>query len=197
MKKIFLLLFLYFIIALPLFAEENSDAGMGIEGSMKYTNSVDDAFAGQKPVTDEEFQKTLDKLKAKKEKGKRKKGKEFKGKSFEEENNNGYLGETAEKNLLLSVPLFLINGDGIEIPMGHYKIEGKKVDDKVYLDFYQSSTLIARVPAIETQNDFNQTAVNFVKLLPYNTQRVKVIYGSIDFNAYTFIKIKNEVSDIN
>ncbi len=88
-----------------------------------------------------------------------------------------------------------MNGDGVEIPMGHYKIVGQKDGNRVYLDFYQSSTLVARVPAIETQDDFNQTPINFVQLHPYNAQRVKVIYGSIDFNAYTFIRIKEEISD--
>lgn len=193
MNKIFItLIFLFLVISIPVFAEDYS--GGGIEDTVQYTNSVENAFTGQKPITDEEFQKTLDRLKAKK---KGKKNKPFKGKSFNEENNNSYLDETAEKNLLLSVPLYLINGDGTEIPVGHYKIVGKKEGKDVYLDFYQSSMLVAHVPAIETQGDFNQTAINFVKLLPYNAQRVKVIYGSIDFNAYTFIKIKGEISDRN
>lgn len=194
MKKIFVtLIFLFLIISLPVFAEDDS-GGSGIEDTMRYTNSVENAFAGQKPITDEEFQKTLDKLKAKK---KGKKNKPFKGKSFNDENNGMYIDETAEKNLLLSVPLCLTNGDGAEIPMGHYKIVGKKDGDKVYLDFYQSSNLIAHVPAIETQSDFGQKAINFVQLLPYNAQRVEVVYGSIDFNAYTFIRIKDEISDKN
>lgn len=63
--------------------------------------------------------------------------------------------------------------------------------------FYQSSTLVAHVPAIETQSDFDQKSINFVQLLPYNEQRIKIIYGSMDFNAYTFIRIKAEISDQN
>lgn len=194
MKKILaVLIFLFFIIGLPVFADDSGGYG-GIEDSMKYTNSVEDAFNGQKPITDEEFQKTIDKIKAKQNKGKNKR---IKGSSYDEENNSGYLDETAEKNILLSVPLGLINGDGAEIPVGHYKIVGTKVGKDVYLDFYQSSIKVARVPAIETQNDFKQSAINFVQLLPYNSQRVEVIYGSMDFNAYTFIRIKKEISDVN
>lgn len=195
MKKIFaILIFLFFIIILPVFAQEDSSYG-GIGDTMRYTNSVENAFAGQKPVTDEEFKKALEEVKARK--GKRKKEKVFKGKNFNDESSNIPLDEAAEKNILLGVPLCLINDDGAEIPMGHYKITGKKNGNKVYLDFYQSSTLIAHVPAIETQNDFDQTAMNFVKLLPYNSQQVKVIFGSLDFNAYTFIRIKGEISDTN
>ena len=107
------------------------------------------------------------------------------------------MDETAEKNLLLGIPLVLTDNNGEEIPIGHYKIVGKKIKDKVYLDFYQSYTLVAHVPATETNDDFNEPTINFVKLIPYNEQKIKVIYGSMDFNAYTFIKIKDGISDTN
>ncbi|MFA7658378.1 MAG: hypothetical protein WCY19_02990 [Candidatus Gastranaerophilaceae bacterium] len=195
MKKIFsFLIFLFLILALPVFADNLGGTG-GVEDLLDSAPSVENAFVGQKKITDEEFQKTLNQVKAKQKKGK--KPKAFKGRNFNEENNGGYLGETAERNLLLEVPVSLTNGDGAEIPIGHYKIVGKKVGGNPFLDFYQSSTLIARVPAIETNNDFDEMAINFVKLLPYDEKRIKVIYGSMDFNAYTFIKIKKEISDMN
>lgn len=193
MKKIFVLLIFLFLIILPVLAEDYSDS-FGIGDSMKDTGSVENAFNGQKSITDEEFQKTIDKIKAKQNKGKNKK---FKGKSFNEESSGDHIDETAAKISILSIPLSLINGDGTEIPAGHYKIVGKKEKNDIYLEFYQSSALVARVPAIETNNDFKENDINFVKLLPYNSQRVEVIYGSIDFNAYTFIRIKNEISDKN
>ena len=183
-----------FLIVLPVLADDDSGDMGGIGDSMQYTNSVENAFTGQKQITDEEFQKTVDKIKAKQNKGKTK---TFKGKSFNEDNSGGHIDETAAKTSILTVPLSLINGDGAEIPIGLYKIVGKKVDGNIYLEFYQSSTLVAKVPAIETKNDFNESNINFVKLLPYNTQRVEVIYGSMDFNAYTFIRIEKEISDSN
>lgn len=178
---------------LPVMADDGSEGFGGIGDSMKDTAGVENAFNGQKPITDEEFQKTLDKIKAKQNKGK----KLFKGKNVNEENSGTYLDETTAKVTVLSVPLDLVNGDGAEIPVGHYKIVGKKEKNDIYLEFYQSSQLVAKVPAIETNKDFNQNDINYVKLLPYNSQRVEVIYGSIDFNAYTFIRIKNEISDGN
>lgn len=197
MKKIIILLFLLLFSSalLPVSADDNIDSS-SFSDVMKYTNSVENAFVGQKKITDEEFDKVYKEVKAKQDKKKKgEKPKPFKGKDFNDENNGGYIKETADKTLLLSVPLELTNGDGIEIPIGHYKIVGEKNNGQVYLDFYQSSTLIAKVPAIETQSDFDQTAINFVQIIPYNEQRIKLIYGSIDFNAYTFIKIKNEISD--
>lgn len=197
MKKIIILLFFFLFSSalLPVSADDDIDSS-SFSDVMKYTNSVENAFVGQKKITDEEFDKVYKEVKAKQDKKKKgKKTKPFKGKDFNDENNGGYIKETADKTLLLSVPLELTNGDGIEIPIGHYKIVGEKNNGQVYLDFYQSSTLIAKVPAIETQSDFDQTAINFVQIIPYNEQRIKLIYGSIDFNAYTFIKIKNEISD--
>lgn len=193
MKKIFIVLIVLFLTHLIVFADDNSGVYGGIEDAMQKTNSVEDAFNGQKPVTDEEFQKTLNRVKSKQKKGKNK----IKGKGFNEESSGTHIDEAAEKNSVLSVPLNLINGDGIEIPIGHYKIVGTKKDKEVYLDFYQSSNLVARVPAIETENDFNEMNINFVKLMPYDSKRIKVIYGSIDFNAYTFIRIEKEISDLN
>ena len=196
MKKILVISFLILIIARPAFASDDSYNSDGIDSLMKSSPIIDGAFDGQKKITDEQFQQALDQVKAKQNKRK-KKNKPFKGSNYNEENNGGYLNETADKNLLLSVPLSLTNGDGTEIPTGHYKIVGKKVDNKPYLDFYQSSTLVAHVPAIETQSDFDQKSINFVQLMPYNEQRIKIIYGSMDFNAYTFIRIKTEISDQN
>lgn len=195
MKKIFIgIIFLFSIFALPAFCDDNS-ASDGVESLINSTSKVEDAFVGQKKITDEEFQKVLKEVKAKQKKGR--KNKPFKGKNFNEENNGGYIKETADKNLLLSIPLELTNGDGTDIPIGHYKIIGAKDKNQVYLDFYQSSTLVARVPAIETNSDFNQSDINFVQLIPYNEKRVRLIYGSMDFNAYTFINIKKEISDEN
>lgn len=188
MKRIFgFILISCLILAKPVLADDIDSSSEGIGDLMKQTNIIENAFVGQKKVTDEDFQKALQEVKAKQKKGK--KPKEFKGKNFNEENNGGYLKETASKNLILSVPLDLTNGDGTHIPIGHYKIVGKKVNNEVYLDFYQSSSLIAKVPAIETKSDFDNLELNFVQLIPYNEKRVKVIYGSTDFNAYTFIKI--------
>lgn len=197
MKKILLVFILIIFAGNCCFAkDDDTDYSSGLDDVMKYTNSVEGAFAGQKKITDEEFQKTIDQLKAKKKK-KTGKDKPFKGSSFNDENSGNYINETADKTTILRVPLCLTNGDGKEIPAGIYKIVGKKEGSKVYLDFFQSANLVAQVPAIETQSDFDQKEINFAQLLPYDEKRIKVIFGSIDFNAYSFIRIKNEISDLN
>lgn len=191
MKKIFIfMLFIFFTLILPVFASDD-DSSDNINEMMKYTNTVENAFVGQKKITDEQYQKALEEKKAKLKK-KKKKDTKYTGKNFNEENSGSYIKDTSNKNLILIVPVTLTNGDGKDIPIGHYKIVGEKTDNNVYIDFYQSANLIAKVPAIETQSDFNQQGINFVKLIPYNDTRVKIIYGSMDFNAYTFIKINDK-----
>ena len=189
MKKFFIILIFCFLIqSLAALADELGSSGeMG--DLMQYSNTFDSPFSGQKQVTDETFQKTLNQVKAK-QNSKKRQPRPFQVKNFHGSDTTGYINETGEKNLLLSIPVNLINGDGTDIPIGHYKILAKKEDNKLYLNFYQSSSLIAKVPAIETKSDFDEKELNFVKLLPYNEQRIKIIYGSMDLNAYTFVNIK-------
>lgn len=196
MKKIFVIsLFLIAIFAfLPAFADDNSDGG--ISDSLKDTPTFENAFLGQKKITDQDYQKALNEVKAKQNKGK-KKGQQFKGNSFNEESNGDYIKDVKDNVIVLSLPIELINNDGNDIPIGIYKITAEKVNDKVYLNFYQAYDLIAKVPAKETNNDFKQPDINFVKLIPYDNNRVEIIYGSMDFNAYTFIRIKNNTQNLN
>lgn len=186
MKKYYIILTLLIITysANQVFAD---DLGMGDS-----TPLVENAWYGQKQITDEEFEKTITKLKEKK-KGAPKK---FKGQSLnKEQGNENYLDEISDKTLLLTLPVELITPDGQEISTGHYRVSCRKEKNKIYMDFRQSHSLIATVEAVETDSDFGETTINFVKLRPYSETKVKVIYGSIDFNAATLIDIKNGLSD--
>lgn len=189
MKKILIIFLVSFIIfVLPVFAEDSGSGGI----EDMYSSGFDKGFGGQKQITDEEFQKILEQVK---EKQNKKKNKKIKGQSFSDDNSKEHIGETMDKNILLSLPVALINNDGAEIPVGHYKIVGEKDKDKVYLSFYQSATLIAKVPAMETRDDFGEMGINFIKVLPYNEKRVKIIFGSMDFNAYTYVQLEQPISD--
>lgn len=192
MKKVLAItVILYLCFVSSCFADD--DFSSGVEGLFNSTSTFDNAFAGQKQITDEEFQKTLAQVKEKQNRKMNKK-RVFNASDFKNRAGDEDVSDISDKKTILTVPLELINGDGADISIGHYEISGKKINKDVYLDFYQSSNLIARVPAIETNDDFNQSGINFVQLLPYNEQRVKIIYGSMDFNAYTFLKIKNVTS---
>ena len=46
---------------------------------------------------------------------------------------------------------------------------------------------MAKIPVTETNQDFGEDEILFAKLIPQENGTVKIIYGSLDFNAYTFV----------
>ena len=45
----------------------------------------------------------------------------------------------------------------------------------------------AKIEATETEEDYGEEEVNFVGIKNYNESFVKLIFGSIDFNAYAYV----------
>lgn len=154
------------------------------EGDL-WDNFGDTNVYGQKPVSDEEFQKALES-----KKGKPKRDKNIpKGESFSQSNETEALNSTVKEPQILLIPLGLKIGEDEIIPPGHYEVEGVKENGKPYLKLYQSHYMIAKLPATETNDDFGEPTINFVKLIPHGDYHIQIIYGSIDFNAYSIIDI--------
>ena len=153
-----------------------------------WDNFGDQNVYGQQAVSEQDFQKALD-SKKQKQKQKKKKDKNIpKGESFSQSNETEALSNTTKELPILLIPLSLKVGDGI-IPVGHYQVEGKKENDQTFLMLYQGHTVIAKLPAEETNDDFGEPSINFVKLLPHGDYHVQIIYGCLDFNAYSVIDI--------
>ena len=93
-----------------------------------------------------------------------------------------------EEGLLLNIPVnFVIDGQILE--KGFYKIIAKKDEENnIFLMFYQSQYFKGKVRASETNDDYDSDSIDFVKLVPYNEQFVKIIAGCLDFNAYAFVQ---------
>lgn len=188
-KKIVLFLIIS-MFALPICAEE-------VDWS-KYDN-IDNAWDGQKVITNKQFEETMNALEAKKNKKmnrqKEKAIRKVKGSSLHD-NMDAHKDniesqtplEEAEECQVINIPVnFVSNGKIIDC--GFYKVVGEKKDDGVYLELYQAHNLVARIKARETQDDFDQEFIQFVKLLPDTDTRMKLIFGSVAFNAYTYINI--------
>ena len=90
---------------------------------------------------------------------------------------------------ILLVPLNLAIKEDRILPVGHYQVTGERQNGKIYLKLYQAHNLLASLEATETNDDFGEEEINFVKLLPENQNQVKIIFGSVDFNAYTLVKV--------
>ena len=188
-KKIVLFLIIS-MFALPICAEE-------VDWS-KYDN-IDNAWDGQKVITNKQFEETMNALEAKKNKKmnrqKEKAIRKVKGSSLHD-NMDAHKDniesqtplEEAEECQVINIPVnFVSNGKIIDC--GFYKVVGEKKDDGVYLELYQAHNLVARIKARETQDDFEQEFIQFVKLIPDTDTRMKLIFGSVAFNAYTYINI--------
>ena len=153
------------------------------EGDL-WDNFGDSNVYGQKPVSDQEFQKALES-----KKGKKKRDKNIpKGENFSQSNETEQITQTSKELPILLIPLNVEVNNAI-IPPGHYQVEGVKENGQTFLKLYQAHDVIAKLPATETNDDFGEETINFVKLIPHGPAHVMIIYGGIDFNAYTVIDI--------
>ena len=177
MKKFLALFFTFFLLSADFVFADESDM---------WDYYGDQNAYGQKAVTDEEFDKALES----KLKRRRKKNKNIpKGNEFHQSNETQFIKDAEEELPILCVPVNLYITQNDILPVGHYQIKGQKKGGKPVLDFYQAHFLVAEVPAAETEDDFEQEAVHFVKMLEHGTDKVKIIFGSLDFNAYTILNI--------
>lgn len=153
-----------------------------------WDNFGDQNIYGQKPVSDKEFEKALES-----KKGKKKRDKNVpKGESFTQSNETELLKKSSQELPVLLIPLTLQVSEQTTVPIGHYQVIGEKRNGQTYIKLYQAHYLIADIPAIETNDDFNEPTINFVKLSQYSTKEVKIIFGSLDFNAYAIVNIAKD-----
>ena len=185
MKKLFFILFAFiFLTSVHVFAEDDLWDNFG---GFEYSEQI--------PVTDEEFDSVVDKLKEKKY-GKEKNKNMPKGESYRQSNETNYIRNVPQVLPVLCIPVKLqVNADSF-IPVGHYQIVGEKINGEPVIKLYQSHYLIAQLNAFETLDDFNQSTINFVKLLPEEDNKVKIIFGNVDFNAYTILDTVSETEEL-
>ena len=177
MKKILFLIFAI-IISQATFADDMWD------------NFGDSNVYGQQSVSDEEFEKALESKKTKNKKTR--KNKEIQnGENFSQSNETEILNSTISELPILLIPLPLKIKDDYIIPIGHYQVEGEKTDNgEVFLKLYQAHDLIAKIPAEETNDDFGEDIINFVKLKSHGDYHVEILFGNPDFNAFTIVDIE-------
>ena len=74
---------------------------------------------------------------------------------------------------------------------GFYKVIGERdKEGRLYINFYQSQYFKGKIEVYETQEDYDEKEIDFAKVKPYNDSFVKIIFGSIDFNAYVYLPFK-------
>ena len=174
-----------------------SDIDLPASGDLWDNYGASQDFYGQdkKGVSDAEFDKAIEQVKDKQNRGffgRKKKDKNIpKGEEFSQSNESELLKVHSDEELLpvVSLPVEIVVGDGA-LPVGHYQIQGERRGDELVLKFYQAHNLWAEFPAIETIEDFDEETITFARWIPEGENSLKIIYGSLDFNAYTIVKIK-------
>ncbi len=190
MKRPFLFIILIFLLSLPVSADDGWEDFSGI----------DHAWDGQKSITNKEFEEAIDTLEGNQKKKEAKQRKKLIKKiggggtslhsdlSPDSEILNLAPLKKNEDGNLLSIPVSLVI-DNVTLDKGFYKIIGQKEDNgDIYLLFYQSQYFKGKLKASLTEDDYGEEYIDFVKLIPYNDKYVKIIYGSLDFNAYAYAK---------
>ena len=166
---------------------------------------LDHAWDGQKSITNKEFEQVMDALqertKKKEARQKKKKAKKISGGGTSLHNEldpDKVIPELESvkpiaEDLLINLPVNIIV-DGKLVEKGYYNVLGErdKETKKIYLSFYQAHYLKAKIEATETEDDYGEEEVNFVNIKNYNDSFVKLIFGSIDFNAYAYVPFIKE-----
>lgn len=193
MKKNFVVLFIFALFLLPAQADDWDNF-----------SDIDRAWDGQKSITNKEFEQAIDTLEGKKkQKEAKQRKKQIKKISGGGNSLHPDLAPDSEiksltplkdnkDGMLLNIPVNLII-DEIPLEKGFYKVFAEKdKNNDIYFSFYQSHDFKGKVRACETNDDYDKENVDFVELIPYNQQFVKIIFGSLDFNAYAYIRFKPE-----
>lgn len=171
------------------------------EDSWDDFSRLDHAWDGQKSITNKEFEEAINTLEEKQTKKEAKQRKKLikkiggGGTSLHPDlnpesdiKNLDPLKKEDDDGVLLNIPVNLVIDD-VPMDKGFYKVIAEKdKNNDINLLFYQSQFFKGKVRACETSDDYDQDSINFVKLLPYNEQFVKIIFGSLDFNAYAYVK---------
>lgn len=155
-------------------------------------NDSQPTYAQNKSVSDEDFEKAVQQLEEKKNKKIRKKLVP-KGEEFHQSNETEIINEQSEKESLpvVCIPAEIILENGV-LPIGHYQVKGiKEENGEVSIELYQAHFVMAKFPAIETKDDFEAETISFAKCMPEGDNNIKIIFGSIDFNAYAIVDINN------
>lgn len=190
MRKSFIFILLFFLLIInPVFAD-----------SWDEFSNLDKAWEAQKTIPNNDYQEVVKALEEKKDaveqkKKKRKFKKLFRGggttlhKELNPDKNIKDIPDIKPKDEGILTNIFVdLLLDGKVLEKGFYKIFAERDEQKkIHIKFYQSQFLKGEVIAIETDDDYGQETIDFAKLLPYNENFVKVIFGSIDFNAFAYI----------
>lgn len=183
MKKFFILLSVSVFLTSAAYCAEDSS----VSDEWSDIGKMQDAWDGQKIITDDMFEKIIKQRTQKANAKAEKRLKKQLGEPIDPNNsttvNVNTIKKLAQDYPTLLVPKTLISGTST-VPTGFYRVlAAESKDGEFFINFYQGSTLIAKIPAYETENDFDAETINYAKIIyTQNDNRAKIVYGCLDYN---------------
>lgn len=202
----FFICFVFQGLSLSVLADDDLDSLNDTWDSVN-TNKIDNAIMQQKPVSDEEFNKTVQQLREQRKKKKFKffwqssdEGQPLTKPSFMPKNappevdTNDFMSvqDIVKTTPTIMIPTDVITEYGSIVSAGFYKLSIQKIQDDIYnLLLIQGPNVVAKVNAYKTDEEFSPNELNFAKALLLK-DRIKLIYGSLDLNLEGYLKVKNK-----
>ena len=193
MKKKSLIVLVLLLIGSPVLAQDDIDMNNlwdNFGSNQEFFSQTKD----NKTVSDDELDKIIEQVKEKHTPwGKKLKQKlqTPRGEAFSESNETEEIEDEQQEATLpvLSLPVEIDLGNGVYLPVGHYQINAEKEGEDTFIKFYQAHYLMAKIPATETEDDFDEEELLFGKWLVEDEDNLKIIFGSVDLNAFTYVKV--------
>ena len=193
---------LLFVLIIILFSSsaiaDELDSSNDIWNSSSF---IDNAFSGQKPVTDEQFEKTINEIKSRPKKKWfwQKTPPEVKPLSptpqysqYQQFNELQAVSDKINHSPTIMISTQVYDDSRNIIEPGYYKMSKKEeTDGSYYLVLSQGTTTIARLKASHTNEDFKQSEINFGNAVPVQNKYIRLIYGNIDLTLEAFLEIKH------
>lgn len=161
-----------------------------------FDKTINNSFSGQKAVTDEQFNKTLEEIKARRG-GRKRKKKEINSLSPVPYKTDTYsnnemqsLYNKLQNTPTIMIPTSVVTEEGTKITAGYYKLTNKKINDNYIFELTQGNTTIADIQAKQTNEDFHQQDINFVDVSPISQKYLRIIYGTVDLNLEAYLEIE-------
>lgn len=198
MKKI-LLIVITFVLLCPIVSADELDDAMDMWSADK---SNDTTFTGQKMITDEQFDKTVDKIKQKERDNKRKKWWQRKAPEINPlcpvpETQNMFqsteldnVKTTINLTPTIMIPTTVETSVGEIIEPGFYIMSYSKEGGTNYLNLSQTPRITYKIPAQNAQEEDNSNDLNYGKAINLDNGYIKLIYGNVDVNIEAYLHVK-------
>ncbi len=198
MKK-FLLLALILLCSTSVRADEDV-----FDFDFKFLN---DPFAGQKMVTDKEFDKAVNSMTPKQAQKKKKEPSKFtkwfwgvpQGSGDSQGQTPQYFGDApseigAIRNPMSTKPVITLgaqvkDSSGILLTSGHYQVDLKNIEGQNYIVFLQAHQTVGKFKASPCEDNYNKNAVIYARTAETENGYMKVIFSNLDGTFQGFARI--------